>query len=218
MKRHSLGILVALVVALLLPAAAFADTAPTAVPGAPGGVTATKNCTSDVVGACPITVTWSDSSGDATSFTITGNVSDDPTTVSVSGPEPSLFSVTFPISATNGADTSYSVVASNAAGSSAPATATVRLKVTGGLPPCVDCNGYGADQVSAPNNGAKDDVLTFHTTGRNGKRVRLTINGRHYRRVVRKDRFTITIEDRNGRKWTTYQITFDGITKIVRVR
>lgn len=200
-----------LLVALLLPGTARADTATaTTAPAAPSGGYASTGCDDAVLDGvvwCSVVVSWSPGADDGgspiTGFTVTGNVSDRPSTVSASGATPGWYEVTWRWNPTahadRGADTSYTVTATNAVGTSAPATVSVRSSLA---------EPHERFDASTSDNGKKKDVLGFSFPGRPAPTGTATVrvNGTLRAVTTTYGMAELTLKDRNGRKPTLYTV------------
>lgn len=116
------------------------------------------------------------------------------------------------------ADTVFSVTATNAAGTSAPATATVRV-IMSGMPPYA-----GLTSVAGRNNRAKADVLTFTYVNISEQSEVVTVNRKRYAVLLKPtsdatvQRATLTLPDKNGARTTTYRVAAGGRKLSIRVR
>jgi hypothetical protein len=168
-------------------------------------VSATRSCGDTAT--CSVQVSWfvaGDS--DIASFTVTGNKSNAPTTVDAASGAvaPDHYSVGWDVRAGASLDTAFTVTATNADGTSAPATATVEDVSPNTLPVGL--------RVTARNNGARADVLRFTFFNDSEETRAVTVNGKKYAVLLRPTsdkmlkRAVLTMPDKNGKKRTTYRV------------
>lgn len=189
---------------LTVAAPALAVTA-SGVPDAPAGVQ--WSVSQDDV----LTVTWQPPAADAPApneYTLTEEPSG-----AAAYAQPPATSVSMRLgAATYTLNSSFTLVATNAAGSS-PAV-VVPVKLSGGTPILI----ASPVRITANGHGAGPDVLRLHDPVADGTKVTLTINGTSYQRAVHGGIARVVLKDPNGTKRTRYTVVFDGTTTVLRVR